>query len=97
MSIVMSDLIKMDGLHKMIEAAYREGFSDGADHGNLDWKYPPVDVAWLMYRRNVFYPLGPCILTREQLKAIQTWEDQSYDQRTDAANKIQSAEESDHD
>ncbi len=29
-----------------VERAYREGFSDGADHNNLDYKYPPENIAW---------------------------------------------------
>ncbi len=29
-----------------IKDAYSEGFSDGQDHGGLDWKYPPEDLAW---------------------------------------------------
>ncbi|MCB1281878.1 MAG: hypothetical protein KDB18_10185 [Salinibacterium sp.] len=33
-------------LTERIEAAYREGFQDGFDHGNLTYKYPDVDEAW---------------------------------------------------
>lgn len=29
-----------------IQAAYFEGFADGVDHGNLEWKYPPYEKAW---------------------------------------------------
>jgi hypothetical protein len=31
---------------QLVEAAYREGFQSGADHGNIGYKYPPEDIAW---------------------------------------------------
>lgn len=84
----MSDLVKIDGLHKLIREAYEAGFNDGADHGNLEWKYPPMPIAFLFYRRNQFYPLGPCVLTREELMRIAEWEDQSYSERCERANQM---------
>lgn len=88
----MSDLINMDGLHKLIREAYEAGFHDGADHGNLEWKYPPLPVAWMIYRRNQFYPLGPCIGTKEELQAIKAWVDQSYAERCNEAQKVPESE-----
>lgn len=93
-SVVMSDLIKMDGLHKLIKEAYEAGFQDGADHNNLDWKYPPMPVAFLIYRKNQFYPLGPCILTRDELKEIAAWDSQSYSERCKINNADMDKDES---
>lgn len=31
---------------QLVEAAYREGFQSGVDHGNIEYKYPPENIAW---------------------------------------------------
>ena len=30
-----------------LQAAYDEGFGDGADRNNLPYKYPPLCIAWI--------------------------------------------------
>jgi len=38
--------MEANDLAARLKAAYMEGFSDGQDHGNIDWKYPPPNIAW---------------------------------------------------
>jgi hypothetical protein len=74
-------------IRKLCESMYRDGFQNGANHGNLDWKYPPEDIAWLQFKRQQSQLFGDkAILTREELAQIAEWEDQSYAERTRAAN-----------
>jgi hypothetical protein len=89
MTEYLHHLLNLDGIRKLCESMYREGFEDGANHGNLDWKYPPADIAWLQFKRQQPQLFGDkAILTREELARIAEWEDQSYDQRTKAANTV---------
>lgn len=74
-------LMNIQNLQKFYESAWRDGFRNGSDHGNLDYKYPPEDIAWLMHKREA-HDLFVC-LTREELKAIQAWEDSDYTSRTE--------------
>lgn len=39
-------LKRVEELEGVVEVAFREGFEDGFDHGNLSYKYPGVDEAW---------------------------------------------------
>jgi hypothetical protein len=76
-------LLNIASLQKLYEAAWRDGFRQGADHGNIDYKYPPEDIAWLQHKKD-YHDLFVC-LTRDELKAIQAWEDADYTRRTDEA------------
>jgi hypothetical protein len=64
-----------------IQQAFLEAFQAGADHGNLPWKYPPANLAWLVSdaRRDA----GGPPLTSEQLKLIQDWHRTPFDQQQD--------------
>lgn len=37
---------KADGLDKQLHDAFQEGFDCGKDHGNIEYKYPPGNIAW---------------------------------------------------
>lgn len=71
--------------HKLREAvakAYSEGWSDGADHGNLPYKYPPHRVAWLCSdTMGKYYPTR----TADQGAEVLSWERASYDGREEIA------------
>lgn len=89
MSEYLHHLLNLAGIRKLCESMYREGFSDGADHGNLDWKYPPEDIAWLMTKRQNPQLFGDkAIMTREELMQIMKWEDRPYSQRITDANTV---------
>lgn len=36
----------LHAVRTLVEKAYREGFTAGAEHNNISYKYPPVDIAW---------------------------------------------------
>lgn len=74
-------LLNLDGLARIIEQAYREGFRNGDDHGNLEYKYPPAYIAWLRFKQANGHLLQGGILTREELLAVKAWEDASYPKR----------------
>jgi hypothetical protein len=85
-------LLNIDAVRKLYEAAWRDGFQSGADHGNLDYKYPPEDVAWLEHKREKT-ELFTC-LTRQELKLVEAWEDAQYTERTNEARWQLNTEES---
>jgi hypothetical protein len=33
-------------LREAVREAFMEGFEAGADHNNIEWKYPPINIAW---------------------------------------------------
>ena len=72
--------------HKLKEAvakAYSEGWSAGADYGNLPYKYPSHRVAWLCSdTRAKYYPDR----TAEQGAEVLAWEHASYDGREEIAS-----------
>jgi hypothetical protein len=37
---------KAEGLDAKLHEAFQEGFACGKDHGNIEYKYPPVNIAW---------------------------------------------------
>lgn len=37
---------KAEGLDSKLHEAFQEGFACGKDHGNIEYKYPPVNIAW---------------------------------------------------
>ena len=84
-------LLNLDNVRKLYEAAWRDGFRNGADHGNLDYKYPPEDIAWLEHKKRKT-DLYIC-LSRDELKAISRWEDASYEARTKGAQWLLDPEE----
>lgn len=87
MTIYLHHLLNLDAVRKLCESMYREGFSDGADYGNLDWKYPPEDVAWLLTKTQNPQLFGDkAILTKEEAKQLEAWNGQSYKERIDRAN-----------
>lgn len=61
-----------------IRRAYEDGFSDGADHNNLAYKYPPCEVAWLEWKQS--QPNWPR-LTEEELATIAHWYALSHKER----------------
>jgi hypothetical protein len=63
------------------EAIWRAGFIAGRDHGNLQWKYPPEDVAWLMEKHHA---LGRA--TEEESAEIEAWDNATYEQRMNHAD-----------
>lgn len=81
MSTRLEELLNENKLHELIKEAYMYGFQDGASHGNVAWKYPPHDIAFLMYSHSGAYPLGSRDLTNDELRSIDDWEDMSYDER----------------
>ena len=72
--------------HKLREAvakAYSEGWSDGANHGNLSYKYPPHRVAWLNSNtRHEHYPKR----TADQDQEVLTWQRADYGVRESIAS-----------
>lgn len=72
-------LLNVEAVRKLYEAAWRDGFRVGEDHGNLDYKYPPEDIAWMEHKKEK-RELFIC-LTREELKAIEAWHDSKYPER----------------
>lgn len=73
-------LLNVEAVRKLYEAAWRDGFQNGADHGNLDYKYPPEDVAWIDHK-NKKRELFIC-LTRQELKLLNDWNEAKYEART---------------
>ena len=59
--------------------AYEEGFYDGQDNGRLDYKYPPLSVAWLLSntRTDLEIPMTPA-----QRALVKKWHDAKFDERT---------------
>jgi hypothetical protein len=55
-----------------IRRAYIEGFVDGADHGNLPYKYPPLAIAWLISESR----RGP--LSQQEVHLIEAWRSATY-------------------
>jgi hypothetical protein len=48
-----------------LHAAYLDGFACGADHGNLQYKYPPANLAWQWSEtRSKLY--GPATLPHQE-------------------------------
>lgn len=72
-------ILNLDAVRKLYESAWRDGFQNGEDHGNLDYKHPPEDIAWLEHK-NAKRDLFIC-LTRDELKAIEAWHASKYDDR----------------
>lgn len=94
MTEYLHHLLNMDGIRKLCESMYRDGFYAGAGHGNIYWKYPPADIAWLQFKRQQPQIFGDkAILTRDELARIAEWEDQSYGQRVKTANDVEDAGE----
>jgi len=58
-------------LPRLVQDAYVEGFDDGADHDNIDWKYPPLGIAWLQShaRDSIGFPA----INPEQKALIDRW------------------------
>lgn len=79
--MIIRPLIHNEHLIQMLEEAYRDGFDDGADHGNLDYKYPPENVAFILWKKT-HIDAGFVCLSRQELKLAQQWEDADYDRRT---------------
>jgi hypothetical protein len=71
-----------DIMTKIAEAVYRDGFQDGQDHGNMQYKYPPEEVAWIRYKRERESTFGP--LTPQEASLLVEWQDcRSYEKLTD--------------
>lgn len=70
-----------DYLLSLIRRTYMEGWSDGCDHGNLVWKYPPAEIAWTRHCLNEPGLPAPSDAERD---ALANWENMSYQQRSEA-------------
>jgi hypothetical protein len=54
---------------KAVQAAFVEGFQLGVNHNNVNWKHPPIGIAWLdSNTRNNYLLYTPAIA-----EAIQRW------------------------
>jgi len=61
-----------------IRRAYEDGFSDGQDHNNIAYKYPPMEVAWLQWKQH--QQSWPA-LTDAEKATIAQWEALSHKER----------------
>jgi hypothetical protein len=53
-------MITIQEAARLIREAYQEGFGDGADHNNLSYKYPPINIAWMESQsRQILHPGEP--------------------------------------
>lgn len=76
-----------NAIRMLVLAAYEEGFRDGVDHEASNWKYPPINLAWLnsTARIDAGYPA----LNRAQVASWEAWDRAKIDDQRDCERETQ--------
>jgi hypothetical protein len=67
----------MSYTEKDLKDAYREGFEDGVDHNNNDWRYPDLHLSYLKSETRKMVKQ----LTKEEEEIILNWLKESYNNK----------------